>query len=116
MSRNKSLFITLIIAAMLALILVGAQRIEEKVFFGILAGLAGYGFLRGAGDLCRWMQAKEPPVETIQGEEVKIDEDPFARDDDEFHEDGYDAFTGGFAAVFGGKRFQEGEFHGTQST
>ena len=35
-----------------------------------------------------------------------------ARDDDEFHEDGYDDLTGGFAAVFGGKRFQEGEYHG----
>jgi len=111
MSRNKSLFITLIIAAMLALILVGAQRIEERVFYALLAGLAGYGFLRGAGDLCRWMQAKEPPVETIQGEEVNLDEDPFARDDDEFNE-GYDAFTGGFATIFGGTRFQEGEYHG----
>jgi hypothetical protein len=55
MSKNKSIFVTLVMAVMLALILVGAYRIEEKAFFGILAALAGYGFLRGAGDLCRWM-------------------------------------------------------------
>ena len=113
MSKNKSIFITLVMAAMLAVIMVGAHRIDENAFYGMLAVLAGYGYLRGAGDLCRWLQAKDAPLKTIQGEEVKIeDEDPFARDDDEFHEDGYDDLTGGFAAVFGGKRFQEGEYHG----
>lgn len=110
MSRNKSIFITLIMAVMLAVILVGAHRIDEKVFVGLVAALAGYGFLRGAGDLCRWLQAKEKPVEVVYGEEVKIeDEDPFAHDD-EFAE------TEGFAQFgFGRVHFKEGEFHGAES-
>lgn len=113
MNRSKSIFITLVMAVMLAVITAFAYRIDEKAFVGLVAALAGYGFLRGAGDMCRWLQAKDTPLETIQGEEVRIDDDPFARDDDEFHEDGYDDLTGGFAAVFGGVRFQEGEYHGT---
>ena len=110
MSRNKSIFITLVMAAMLAVILVGAHKFETRAFYALLALLAGYGFLRGSGDLCHWMQSKEKPIPVIEGEEVKIeDEDPFAHDD-EFAE------TEGFAQFgFGKVRFQEGEFHGAES-
>ena len=97
---------------MLAVILVGAHKFETRAFYALLALLAGYGFLRGSGDLCRWMQSKgkEKPIPVIEGEEVKIeDEDPFAHDD-EFAE------TEGFAQFgFGKVRFQEGEFHGAES-
>jgi hypothetical protein len=110
MSRNKSIFITLVMAVMLAVILVGAHKFEARAFYVLLALLAGYGFLRGSGDLCHWMQSKEKPIPVIEGEEVKIeDEDPFAHDD-EFAE------TEGFAQFgFGKVRFQEGEFHGEES-
>ena len=104
MSKNKSIFVTLVMAVMLALILVGAYRIEEKAFFGILAALAGYGFLRGAGDLCRWMQAEPKPVETVEAEQVDPD-DPFAYDD-EFA----DEFAGSAPFIFGGLRFHDGTF------
>ena len=100
MSKNKSIFVTLVMAVMLALILVGAYRIEEKAFFGILAGLAGYGFLRGAGDLCRWMQAEPKPIETVEAEQVDPD-DPFAYDDE---------FAGSAPFIFGGLRFHDGTF------
>ena len=100
MSKNKSIFVTLVMAVMLALILVGAYRIEEKAFFGILAALAGYGFLRGAGDLCRWMQAEPKPIETVEAEEVNVD-DPFAYDDE---------FEGSAPFIFGGLRFHDGTF------
>ena len=100
MSRNKSIIMTLVVASMLALILVGAHQIEEKAFMILLAVLACYGFLRGAGDLCRWMQAKELPVETVEAEEVNAD-DPFAHDDE---------FAGSAPFIFGGLRFAEGRF------
>lgn len=108
MSRNKSIFITLVMAAMLAVILVGAHKFETRAFYALLALLAGYGFLRGSGDLCRWMQSKEKPIPVIEGEEVKIeDEDPFAHDDE---------FAEGFARFdFGTLHFREGVFHGPES-
>lgn len=110
MSRNKSIFVTLIMAAMLAVIMVGAHKFEARAFYALLALLACYGFLRGSGDLCHWMQSKEKPIPVIEGEEVKIeDEDPFQYDD-EF------ADTEGFAHfAFGNLHFQEGVFHGTES-
>lgn len=79
MNRNKSMFVTLVMAAMLAVILAGAYKIEIRVFYVLLAALAGYGFIRGAGDLCRWMQSQDKPrLETVEAEEV----DPFAHDDE----------------------------------
>jgi len=79
MNRNKSMFVTLIMAAMLAAILAGAYKIEIRAFYVLLAVLAGYGFIRGAGDLCRWLQAQDKPrIETVEAEEV----DPFVHDDE----------------------------------
>jgi len=100
MSKSKSVIMTLVVAVMLALILAGAYRIEEKAFFGILAALACYGFLRGSGDLCRWMEAEPKPIETVEAEEVNVD-DPFANDDE---------FEGSAPFIFGGLRFREGAF------
>jgi len=79
MNRNKSVFITLVMAVMLAVIMAGAYKIEIRAFYVLLAVLAVYGFLRGAGDLCRWLQEKDKPrLETVEAEEV----DPFAHDDE----------------------------------
>lgn len=98
MSRNKSIFVTLIIAAMLAVILAGAYRLDKHIFGALLALLAGYGYVRGAGDVCRWMQSKEQPVPVIEAEAV----DPFAHDDE---------YADGKASAFGGIRFTEGRYH-----
>lgn len=110
MSRNKSIFVTLIMATMLAVILVGAHEFEEKAFYALLALLACYGFLRGSGDLCRWMQSKEKPIEVVQGEEVNLDvEDPFAHDDEFADSEGFARFD------FGNIRFREAQYRGTES-
>jgi len=104
MSRKKAIIVTLVIAAMLAVILVGAHRIEPKAFTVLLSALACYGFLRGSGDVCRWMQAKEKPVETVKAEPV--DDDPFAHDD-EFE---------GSSPLFGGIRFRDAQFREANDT
>ncbi len=102
MNRNKSVFVTLVMATMLAVILAGAFKIEIRAFYVLLAALAGYGFIRGAGDLCRWMQAQEKPrLETVETEEV----DPFAHDD-EFAQEGKARFS------FGTIRFRDAEYEG----
>lgn len=98
MSRNKSIFVTLVMAAMLAVILAGAYKIETRAFFGLLAVLAGYGFIRGSGDLCRWMQRKEAPAkERLEEPET----DPFAHDDE---------MEGSARMSFGWLDFREGVF------
>jgi len=102
MSRNKSIFVTLIIAAMLAVILIGAHRLDERIFGALLALLACYGYVRGAGDVCRWMQSSnERTIPVIEAEPVD-DVDPFAHDDE---------YGDGKASAFGGIRFAEGHYH-----
>ena len=100
MSKSKSVIMTLVVAVMLALILGGAYKFVRVAFFAILAALAFYGYLRGAGDLCRWMEAQPKPAKTVEAEPVNVD-DPFANDN-EF--DGYAPFT------FGGLRFKDAKF------
>lgn len=100
MSRNKSIFVTLIIAAMLAVILIGAHRLDERIFGALVALLACYGYVRGAGDVCRWMQAERQPVPVIEAEAVD-DADPFAHDDE---------YGDGKASAFGGIRFKDGVY------
>lgn len=104
MSRNKSIFLTLIMAAMLAVILACAYKIETRAFFGLLGVLAGYGFIRGSGDLCRWMQRQEAPAkERLEEPET----DPFAHDDE---------LEGSARMSFGWLHFREGAFtDGTKS-
>lgn len=79
MSKVKSIFVTAVMAVMLAVILAGAAMIEPKAYAILAAVLAVYGFLCGCRDVCAWLQQKpaEPKhLETIQG-------DPFAYDNEE---------------------------------
>lgn len=100
MSKNKSIVMTLVVAVMLALILVGAYKFVRVAFIAILAALACYGFLRGSGDLCRWMQAEPKPAKTIEADPVN-DDDPFAHDDE---------MEGSALFSFGWLRFRDGVF------
>lgn len=59
MSKAKSIFVTAIMAIMLAVILAGLAVIEKKAYFGMVTTLAVYGFIRASIDLCGWLQ-KEP--------------------------------------------------------
>lgn len=102
MNKNKSVFVTIVMAAMLAVILAGAYKIEDKAFYTLLAALAGYGFLRGASDLCRWLQAKDGGSDTVPVEEAD-QVDPFAHDD-EFAQEGKARFS------FGTIRFRDAEY------
>jgi len=100
MSKSKSVIMTLVVAVMLALILCGAYKFVRVAFFAILAALAFYGYLRGAGDLCRWMEAEPKPAKTVEADPVN-DDDPFAHDDE----------TEGSALFsFGWLRFRDGVF------
>lgn len=100
MNRKKSVFVTLVIAAMLAVILVGAHRQDERIYGAMLAVLACYGYVRGAGDLCRWLQGKDNPVPVVEAEVVD-ETDPFAHDDE---------YAEGTSTSFGGIRFSDGVF------
>ena len=102
MNKSKSVFVTLVIAAMLAVILAGAYKIENKAFYTLLAALAGYGFLRGASDLCRWLQAKDDNKDAVPTEEAD-QVDLFAHDD-EFAQEGKARFS------FGTIRFRDAEY------
>lgn len=104
MSKSKSVIMTLVVAVMLALILGGAYKFVRVAFFAILAALAFYGYLRGAGDLCRWMEAQPKPAKTVEAEPVTVD-DPFANDDEM---DGSALFS------FGWLRFHDGEYRDSE--
>ena len=87
MSKTKSIFVTAVMAVMLALILVGLHQIEPKAHTALTVLLAVYGFLCGAMNLCGWLQKGEPAepkhLETVEA-------DPFARDSED--EDGVKLF------------------------
>lgn len=65
MNKSKSIFVTALMALMLAAILVGLYMLHKGAF-AILAGLLTlYGFICGAANLCRWLERGAP-----QGTEV----------------------------------------------
>ena len=61
MNKSKSIFVTALIALMLAAIEIGLYMLESKAYV-ILAVLLGvYGYLCGAANFCRWL-GKETPL------------------------------------------------------
>lgn len=75
MSKSKSIFVTVIMTAMLAAIVVGLYSIQHKVFevFAVLLGL--YGLFCAAVNFCRWLEQEAPLMparaeKSIQGEPV----------------------------------------------
>lgn len=97
MSKSKSIFVTIIMAAMLGCILATTYRVNIRIFMALVVLLAVYGFLRGARDLCRWLeQTEERQTESVEAEPVDV----FAHDD-EF--EGRGLFDGSFF------RFREGK-------
>lgn len=62
MSKGKSVFVTMLVALMLAAILVGLYKLESIKAFMLIAGLlGGYGFVSASFSFCRWLR-KEPPL------------------------------------------------------
>jgi len=80
MSKVKSIFVTAVMAVMLALILVGLHQIEPKAHTALTVLLAVYGFLCGAMNLCGWLQ-KEPSEPKHLSQET-VEADPFEHDDE----------------------------------
>lgn len=77
MNRSKSIFVTAIIAILLAVILVGTYTLHSPAY-GILILLFGaYGFLCGAANFARWLGRETPllPARTQQDEDWEPDED-----------------------------------------
>ena len=64
MSKGKSVFVTVLIAAMLVLIDIGLYIISKTGFVALTGTLAVYGYFRGAGDFWHWL-AKEPPAKCV---------------------------------------------------
>lgn len=77
MSKKKSIFVTAIVAIMMAFIAVASNRIAYPVFVAIVSAFAALGFLASAIAFCKWLEkpsdgkeeAVEPP-EVVQGDEV----------------------------------------------
>lgn len=61
MNKGKSVFVTVLVAAMLVLIDIGLYLISETGFVVLTGALAVYGYFRGAGDFWHWL-AKETPI------------------------------------------------------
>ncbi len=59
MAKAKSVFITIIMAAMVALIVTGLFYLHRRSCLAIIVLLACYGYIIGAANLCTWLQ-KEP--------------------------------------------------------
>ena len=60
MNKSKSIYVTALMALMLAAILVGLYMLHNRAYT-ILAGLLGvYGFLCGAANFCRWLGRDTP--------------------------------------------------------
>lgn len=76
MNKSKSIFVTALMALMLAAIIAGLYLLQKGAF-AILAGLlALYGFICGAVNLCRWLERGAPtePVEVLPiTVETKVD-------------------------------------------
>lgn len=80
MSKVKSIFVTAVMAVMLALILVGLHQIEPKAHTALTVLLAVYGFLCGAMNLCGWLQKESTEPKHLTQETVEAD--PFEQDDE----------------------------------
>lgn len=62
MSKSKSIFVTALVALMLAAILVGLYLLQMRVYM-IFMGLLGlYGFLCGAFNFCQWLGKEQSPL------------------------------------------------------
>lgn len=81
MSKSKSVFVTALVAVMLALILVGLYILKMRVWM-IAAGLLGlYGFACAAFNFCQWLGKETPipplPLPIKQTESKKQEPDEF---------------------------------------
>lgn len=79
MSKGKSIFVTGLVACMLAAIAVGLYMLHSKAYLVIAGILCVYGFLCAAFNFCQWLgkETPLPPLPQIRArpqekEEVKL--------------------------------------------
>lgn len=75
MDKRKSVFVTALCAAMLAVIVAGMHKILMVGFWIIVGAFALYGFARCAVDFCGWLgaESKEKPLEPVFGDPLPDD-------------------------------------------
>ncbi len=61
MSKQKSVFVTAIVAVMLGIIVFAAYKLLFPAFVVIVGALSGVGFIAGATAFCRWLEAEREP-------------------------------------------------------
>lgn len=76
MNKSKSIFVTAIMAIMLAAIIVGLRAIQYKAFTVLIGLLGVYGYVCAAVHFCRWLEQEAPLMpahaeKTVQGEPVE---------------------------------------------
>ncbi|MBQ0166894.1 MAG: hypothetical protein KBT02_07310 [Treponema sp.] len=78
MSRPKSIFVTVLVALMLAMILTGMVMLKIKAYMVIVGILAVYGYICGCYAFCHWMQRADlefdnnpilPPIQDFEPDE-----------------------------------------------
>ncbi len=77
MSKQKSVFVTAIIAVMLAVITFAAYRLSTPMFIILVSILSAVGFASSAIMFCRWLEKEpvkapevmEPPTVALDGED-----------------------------------------------
>ena len=72
MSKHKSVFVTALVALMLAAILVGMYLLHMKAYLIVVGMMGLYGYLCAACAFCRWL-LKEPPLLPPPHHEAKED-------------------------------------------
>jgi len=71
MSKIKAFTVTVLVAAMLALILVGAYKLYSQVFQALILGLAASGYLCGANLFRHWLE-KETPMLPARADAAEV--------------------------------------------
>lgn len=61
MSKQKSVFVTAIVAVMLGIITFAAYKLLFPAFVVIVGALSGLGFIAGARVFCRWLETEREP-------------------------------------------------------
>lgn len=74
MKRAKALFVTLLVAAMAILIILGLYRMSLKAFQVIMIIFAVWGFLAASVSFCRWL-AQGTPMLPAESEAIIYDSD-----------------------------------------
>lgn len=86
MNKNKAVFVALLIAAMLALIMLGCYRLGYRAWIVIAALFAVYGYLCATRGFAGWL-SKEPPLLPPKHEELWTPDESFTQNYDQILEE-----------------------------